>query len=48
MSKMLDVVMAGVISGIVALTTSKMGVSGTIIGVVLGAMLYQFMSHYVK
>lgn len=48
MSKMLDVVMAGVISGIVTLTTSKMGISGTVIGAVLGAMLYQFMSHYIK
>ncbi len=48
MSKMLDVLMAGVISGLVAYTTSKMGLSGTIFGAVLGAMLYQFMSHYVK
>jgi len=48
MSKMLDIVMAGVISGIVAFTTSKLGVGGTIIGAVMGAMLYQFMSHYVK
>jgi len=48
MSKMLDIVMAGVISGIVAFTTSKLGIGGTIIGAVMGAMLYQFMSHYVK
>lgn len=48
MSKMLDVIMAGVISGIVAFTTSKMGISGTVLGAVLGAMLYQLMSHYVK
>lgn len=48
MSKMLDIIMAGVISGIVAYTTSKMGVSGTVIGAVLGAMLYQLMSHFVK
>ncbi|MGB9937379.1 MAG: hypothetical protein ACPK7O_06625 [Methanobacterium sp.] len=48
MSKMLDVVMAGVISGIVAFTTSKMGISGTVIGAALGAMLYQLMSHYIK
>ena len=45
---MLDIVMAGVISGIVAFTTSKLGIGGTIIGAVMGAMLYQFMSHYVK
>ena len=48
MSKMLDVIMAGVISGIVAFTTSKMGIAGTVLGAVLGAMLYQFMSHYIK
>lgn len=48
MSKMLDVVMAGVISGIVAFTTSKMGISGTVIGAVLGAMLYQLMTHFIK
>lgn len=48
MSKMLDIIMAGVISGIVAYTTSKMGISGTVIGAVLGAMLYQVMSHFVK
>lgn len=48
MSKMLDVIMAGVMAGIVAFTTSKMGVAGTVIGAVLGSMLYQFMSHFVK
>jgi len=48
MSKMLDVLMTGVIAGIVTFTTSKMGLSGTILGAVLGAMLYQLMSHYVK
>lgn len=48
MSKMLDVVMAGIISGIVAFTTSKIGIAGTILGAVIGAMLYQVMSHYVK
>ncbi|GAB6055831.1 hypothetical protein JCM15415_11470 [Methanobacterium movens] len=48
MSKAFDVAMAGVISGIVAFTTSQIGVGGTIIGAVLGSMLYQIMSHYVK
>ena len=48
MSKMLDVIMAGVISGIVAITTSKMGVGGTVIGATIGAMLYQVMSHFIK
>lgn len=48
MSKMLDVVMAGVISGIVALTTTQMGIGGTVIGATLGAMLYQVMSHFIK
>ncbi len=37
--------MAGVISGIVAYTTSQLGVTGTIIGAVIGSMLYQVMSH---
>ncbi len=48
MSKMLDVVMAGVISGIVAITTTQMGIGGTVIGATLGAMLYQVMSHFIK
>ncbi|PAV03750.1 hypothetical protein [Methanobacterium bryantii] len=48
MSKMLDVIMAGVISGIVALTTTKLGIGGTVIGAVIGAMLYQVMSHFIK
>lgn len=46
MSKVLDIVMAGVISGIVAYTTSQLGVAGTIIGAVLGSMLYQLMTHF--
>ncbi|MEG3224134.1 MAG: hypothetical protein BME94_01070 [Methanobacteriales archaeon Met13] len=45
MSKTLDIVMAGVISGIVAYTTSQIGVTGTIIGAVLGSMLFQLISH---
>lgn len=48
MSKMLDVVMAGVIAGIAAFTTSKIGIAGTVLGAVIGAMLYQMMSHYIK
>ena len=48
MSKMLDVIMAGIISGIVALTTTKLGIGGTVIGAVIGAMLYQIMSHFIK
>jgi hypothetical protein len=48
MSKTLDIIMAGVIAGIVAYTTSKIGLTGTIIGSVLGAMLFQVMSHYFK
>jgi hypothetical protein len=45
MSKALDIVMAGVISGIVAYTTSQLGITGTIIGAVIGSMLFQVMSH---
>jgi len=48
MSKTLDVVMAGIIAGIVAYATSILGISGTIIGSVLGAILYQIMSHLFK
>lgn len=40
--------MAGVISGLVAYTTAMLGVGGTIIGAVLGSMLYQLMTHIFK
>jgi large-conductance mechanosensitive channel len=40
--------MAGIISGIVAYTTIQLGIGGTVIGAVLGSMLYQFMSHFVR
>lgn len=48
MSKSFDIVMAGLISGIVALTTTFLGVAGTVIGAVLGAILYQIISIFVK
>jgi hypothetical protein len=48
MSKALEIVMAGVISGIVAYTTSQLGVTGTVIGAIVGSMLYQLMSHFFK
>ncbi|MCK9152167.1 hypothetical protein [Methanobacterium alcaliphilum] len=48
MSKSFDILMAGVISGIVAFTTTQLGIGGTVIGAVLGSMLYQLMSHYIK
>jgi hypothetical protein len=48
MSKTLDVAMAGIIAGIVAYATSILGIGGTIIGAVLGAILYQIMSHLFK
>lgn len=48
MSKVLDIVMAGVISGIVAFTTSQLGVAGTVIGAVIGSMLYQLMNHFFR
>ncbi len=48
MSKTLDVVMAGIIAGIVAYATSILGIGGTVIGAVLGAILYQVMSHLFK
>lgn len=48
MSKTLDIIMAGVISGIVAYTTTQLGLTGTVIGAVIGSMLYQVMSHFFK
>jgi hypothetical protein len=48
MSKTLDVVLAGVIAGIVAYATSILGIGGTVIGAVLGAILYQVMTHIFK
>ena len=46
MVKHFNVWMAGIISGIVALFTSYLGISGTIIGSVLSSFLYQFLSSY--
>lgn len=48
MSKTLDILMAGLIAGIVAYTTSQLGIGGTVLGAVLGSMLYQLMSHFIK
>ncbi|MDD3984691.1 MAG: hypothetical protein PHY59_02095 [Methanobacterium sp.] len=45
MSKALDVVMAGIIAGIVTYATTILGVGGTVIGAALGAILYQIMAH---
>ena len=48
MAKYFDIIMAGIISGIVALTTSFLGIGGTVIGAVVGAILYQIISIFVK
>lgn len=48
LSKAFDIIMAGVISGIVVFTTQKLGVGGTALGAVLGSMLYQLLSHYLR
>jgi hypothetical protein len=40
--------MVGVISGIAALATSKLGLAGTVIGAVMGSMLYQVMSYFIR
>jgi len=40
--------MAGIISGTVALTTSILGIGGTVIGAVLGTIIYQIISIFVK
>ena len=44
--KHFNVIMAGFIGGTVALFTSVLGVSGTIIGSVLSSFLYQLLSSY--
>ncbi len=46
MVKHFNIIIAGVISGIVALFTSWLGVSGTVIGSVLSSFLYQLLSTY--
>jgi hypothetical protein len=48
MSKTLDVLMAGLIAGLVAYTTSKLGIGGTVLGAVLGSMLYQLITHFIR
>ena len=48
MSKTSDVVLAGIIAGIVAYSTSVLGISGAIIGSVVGAILYQLIPHLFK
>lgn len=48
MSRMFEIIMVGIISGIVAITTSILGIAGTIIGSVIGSMLFQIMSTYLK
>ncbi|MDR2624102.1 MAG: hypothetical protein LBC39_05975 [Methanobrevibacter sp.] len=48
MGKKFDVIMAGVISGIVTITTTFLGLAGTVIGTVLGSIIYQYLSTYVK
>ena len=48
MAKSFDIIMAGLISGLVALTTSYLGIAGTIIGAVTGAILYQIFSIFIK
>lgn len=48
MSKSLDILMAGLIAGLVAYTTSVLGIGGTVIGAVLGSMLYQFITNFIK
>lgn len=48
MSKKFDTIMAGVIAGIVVITTYAFGIAGTAIGAVLGSMLFQVLSHYIK
>jgi hypothetical protein len=46
--KRFDVIMTGLSSGIVAITTTYLGLAGTIIGAVLGSVIYQIFSSYIK
>lgn len=48
MSKSFDIIMAGLIAGLVALTSGFLGLAGTVIGAVFGAILYQVLSIFVK
>ena len=48
MARYFEIIMAGITSGIVALTTSILGIGGTVIGAVLGAIIYQIISIFVK
>lgn len=48
MAKHFKAIMAGVISGIVAITTACLGISGTVIGSVLASILYQLLSAYAE
>jgi hypothetical protein len=48
LAKYFEIIMAGIISGTVALTTSILGIGGTVIGAVLGAIFYQIISIFVK
>jgi len=48
MAKSFDIGMAGLIAGLAALTTSYLGIGGTVIGAVIGAILYQVLSLFVK
>jgi hypothetical protein len=44
--KHFNIIMAGVISGIVAITTATLGLTGTVIGSVLSSIIYQVLSTY--
>ncbi|KZX12575.1 hypothetical protein [Methanobrevibacter filiformis] len=48
MGRNFDILMAGIISGIVAITTTYLGLGGTVIGAVLGSMIYQICAQYLK
>ncbi|WP_409198007.1 hypothetical protein ACA135_06830 [Methanobrevibacter acididurans] len=45
-TKHFNILMAGVISGIVAITTATLGLTGTVIGSVLSSIIYQLLSTY--
>ncbi|MCC7554389.1 MAG: hypothetical protein KO202_07880 [Methanobacteriaceae archaeon] len=42
------ILLAGIISGIVAITTSVLGVTGTVIGSVIASIIYNFLSEFLE
>lgn len=48
MVKHSKILLAGIISGIVAITTTLLGITGTVIGSVIASIIYTFLSEYLE